>query len=268
MNTKTTETIIEMSQNRVEFEQLRFKHKDFFAEDKSKDEIVNELKNKGFYTVENYYDKELCRKLTSEIERIQEKYKDTEFLQKSSADADNRIFGAEKVSQQIYDFYNDPFLLDIGSRYLGCKIVNSNTLAAKLIYRPDNLGSGGGWHVDSHHFQFKAIIYLSDVENGNGPFQIIKSSHRSGNVLRNIKTMSINNLTTRYEDSQVQKVIDDSPDNLITFTAKAGTLILVDTSAIHRGMPIKNGKRYTLFNYYYPIWQDIEIMRKKFNVIK
>ena len=34
--------------------------------------------------------------------------------------------------------------------------------------------------------------------------------------------------------------------------AKAGTLILVDTSSIHRGMPIIAGVRYALTNYFYP----------------
>ena len=37
-----------------------------------------------------------------------------------------------------------------------------------------------------------------------------------------------------------------------TFTAKAGTLILFDSSTIHRGAPITAGTRYALTNYYYP----------------
>lgn len=268
MNPKVVESIIAMSQNRVEFEQLRFKHKELFTEDESKDEIVNQPKTKGFYVIENYYNGELCRNLISEIERIQKKYKNTDFLQIDNKNSDHRLFGAEKASELIKNFYNDSFLQEIGSRYLGCQLVNSNTLSAKLVYEPDNIGSGGGWHADSHHFQFKAIVYLSDVQNENGPFQIIQGSHRSGNVLRNMRTMNIDSLTTRYEDRQVQSIIDEDTDNLITLTAKAGTLILVDTSAIHRGMPIENGTRYTLFNYYYPTWKDIEIMREKFKVIK
>lgn len=268
MKSEIIENIIQMSQNRVEFEQTRFKYKEFFEKDNNKENIVNQLKIKGFYVIENYYNKELCKELISEIENIQEKYRNTEFLQIDNQNSDHRLFGAENASKLIREFYSDEFLLDIGSRYLGCKLLNSNTLATKLVYKPNNIGSGGGWHVDSHHFQFKAIIYLSDVDEGNGPFQIIQNSHRSGNVLRNIKTMDIDTLTTRYKDGQVKKVIDENPDNLITLTAKAGTLILVDTSAIHRGKPIETCTRYTLFNYYYPIWINIKIMREKFNTIK
>ena len=77
MKPKTIETIIQMSQNRVEFEQTRFKYKKFFEKDDSKDEIVNQLKTKGFYTIKNYYNKELCKELISEIENIQEKYKNS-----------------------------------------------------------------------------------------------------------------------------------------------------------------------------------------------
>ena len=31
-----------------------------------------------------------------------------------------------------------------------------------------------------------------------------------------------------------------------------GTLILVDTSLIHRGKPIEDGTRYAITNYWYP----------------
>ena len=42
------------------------------------------------------------------------------------------------------------------------------------------------------------------------------------------------------------------PDRLITLSAPAGTMVLVDVSAIHRGSPVKVGRRYAMFNYYYP----------------
>ena len=40
--------------------------------------------------------------------------------------------------------------------------------------------------------------------------------------------------------------------NKITeITAKAGTLILVDTSYLHRGKPLENNSRYALTNYFF-----------------
>ena len=45
-----------------------------------------------------------------------------------------------------------------------------------------------------------------------------------------------------------------------------GTLILVDTSTLHRGR-IKKGTRYALTNYYYTINQINKELFKKFKVI-
>ena len=33
-------------------------------------------------------------------------------------------------------------------------------------------------------------------------------------------------------------------------TGKAGTLVMFNTNAIHRGKPVKGGVRYALTNYY------------------
>ena len=58
-------------------------------------------------------------------------------------------------------------------------------LAARLDYKPNNKGSGDGWHMDSPFSnQFKAMCYLSDVRSVNGPFQILKGSHKTISALK------------------------------------------------------------------------------------
>ena len=47
-----------------------------------------------------------------------------------------------------------------------------------------------------------------------------------------------------------------------------GTLILVDTSTLHRGAPIKKGIRYGFTNYYYTVNQINKELYKKFKVIR
>jgi predicted 2-oxoglutarate/Fe(II)-dependent dioxygenase YbiX len=42
----------------------------------------------------------------------------------------------------------------------------------------------------------------------------------------------------------------DNESQIVTATAKAGTLVLFDTNCIHRGKPIQSGFRYAITNYY------------------
>ena len=54
-----------------------------------------------------------------------------------------------------------------------------------------------------------------------------------------------------FNQKTVEKILNDGPERLKTLTAKAGTVVLVDTSTIHRGLPLKNGTRYALTNYFF-----------------
>ena len=93
---------------------------------------------------------------------------------------------------------------------------------------------------------------MSDVNNKNGPFQIINNT---GNIKSNFKILRIlknNVFNTRFKNSDVIKITKKLNLKINTLKGSAGTLILVDTSNIHRGSPIMAGKRYALTNYYYP----------------
>jgi hypothetical protein len=69
---------------------------------------------------------------------------------------------------------------------------------------------------------------------------------------------------TRFENEEVMKLINFDQKKIMRITGKAGTLILVDTSLLHRGSPIKNGIRYALTNYFYPTF-SINLYKDKFS---
>jgi len=57
---------------------------------------------------------------------------------------------------------------------------------------------------------------------------------------------------TRLTQDTIKPLLESDPERLKTFEAKKGSVILVDTSGIHRGAPVQDGERYALFNYYMP----------------
>lgn len=225
--------------------------------------FARKIKKTGYFVIENYFSEQDCEKLRKEIDRIIQQQ--PEAVHADAYKAENRVFGSERASSEINKFHKDSFLHKIGEAYYNGKLVNHLTLAGRIENVPDNKGSGQGWHRDSFGFQFKAIIYLSDVTEEHGPFQIIEKSHHLISIITDTNRARLPiPPESRFTDEQVQEVLGGSTQRLKTITGKAGTVILVDTSSIHRGMPILQGSRYALTNYYYAPYQLEENLLKKF----
>jgi hypothetical protein len=126
------------------------------------------------------------------------------------------------------------------------------TMANKTTFIDNNKGSGQGWHRDGVNFQYKSILYLVDVDEQNGPFQMIQNSNKLKNIIDFCTKYNLDIFNIRIDENTVQDYIIKKTSELKTITAKAGTLIMVDTSVIHRGKPLLKGTRYALTNYYYP----------------
>jgi hypothetical protein len=87
------------------------------------------------------------------------------------------------------------------------------------------------WHVDfDDKHLLKAFVYLSDVGPESGPFEYVPGSHAGGrNVVRPWEPMGYG----RVSDEEVSSKVD--ADEIVTFTGPRGTLILCNTSGLHRG---------------------------------
>lgn len=212
--------------------------------------LVKQVQEKGYFVLENVFDAEWCLKVQAEIDRLIKEYNSK--IWKDDAESDHRLFGADRVSDLINNYYNDPFIKRILQTYEGTVIKDGFTLGAKLEAKEGNKGSGGGWHRDHPNIkQSKSIVYLTDVNIANGPFQYIEESHKSINVYKDSLNHGYDQFQNRFTDEEVQKLIDKNPDRLKTLTASQGSMIFTDTRGIHRGMPIENGIRYALTNYFW-----------------
>jgi len=214
------------------------------------DAILSGLTEHGYAVVPNFYDQKKCSFLRNEIDRLIAEQPDV--VQNDTRFSDQRIFGSERASSAIMDFHGAQLPLSIGEHYGKRRLVSFSTLAGRLSAKPGNLGSGQGWHRDAFHFQFKAMVYLSDVSAQNGPFQLLDASHRGARVFTDTILAGLASApNTRLTDQQADALLRADPARLKTFVAPAGTMILFDSSTIHRGSPISTGTRYALTNYYY-----------------
>lgn len=208
--------------------------------------IIRKLKRDGYAIVEGFLTQKECDQLKTDVdEAILKHSKNTWHDEQKS---DHRVFGIERTSQAIKEFYSDKHLQKLGEAYLATTLDNYMTLGARLEATENNLGSGGGWHRDStYEHQFKSIAYLTDVNDDNGPFQFVKESHKTNSVL---STVGIGKNNNRYTHDEIEKFVSSNNLEIETLTGKKGTVILVDTKGLHRGQPINSGIRYALTNYY------------------
>ena len=169
-----------------------------------------------------------------------------------------------KNKDRIYKFYQNKQIQLIGEKYTGYKIKNLMTMANRVIYKKNNEGSGGGWHKDAYYNQFKSILYLNDVNNENGPFELIEKSNKIFDTLKIALKLCKGYPNTRFSDKEVSKLDKIKIKRIL---GSAGTLILVDTSLIHRGLPLKSSIRYSITNYYSPedIYENFKQFLPKFS---
>jgi hypothetical protein len=228
------------------------------------DIILKDLERDGICIIQGFWSAEDCAAARAEIDRVITEY--PKYVNKN-AKADKRIYGANNASALIDKFAKDEKLLSIASAYSRTDTTTAFTLAARMPASADNHGSGEGWHRDAFLRQFKAILYLSDVAQENGPFQFIQDSHRESWILKDMKNGGLKYMQYRIEEEKITHILANKPGRLKTCTGLAGTLMLIDTSAIHRGKPIQAGTRYALTNYYFPTDAIDQSMYEKFDVL-
>ncbi len=213
--------------------------------------IAETLVRQGYVVLEGYFSEEQCTSIRSEIDRVLVAHPN--FVETDKHDSDHRLFGANYASAVIDDlFWKDEFLNSVRNCFYEHNDIVGFTLAARLDAKAANLGSGGGWHRDMiYGRQLKSIGYFSDVTLDQGPFQFLEQSHKASSILETIAQCNIGAFQNRFSQEDVNKISQLRGYHPTTFTGEAGTLLIVDTTSIHRGMPIQSGTRYALTNYWF-----------------
>lgn len=213
------------------------------------EEALLSLNSRGYYLKPDFLSRKQCEELCLIIDNI---IKEKPQFIHPAVKNDHRIYGIENLEPKFAFFTNNELLTEIASNYLGQVSKAAFTLGARLDFcSSENNSSGGGWHRDSAFRQVKAMIYLSDVDIGNGPFQYLPKSQMFTNTLKANCVSGKEYDDVRWSEESVNNLLK-SGWSVETFYAKKGTLLIFDSSGIHRGQPINNINRYAITNYYYP----------------
>jgi hypothetical protein len=97
------------------------------------------------------------------------------------------------------------------------------------------------YHFDMDRFKWlKFFIFLTDVTIETGPHCFIRKSHQSGAIPQQLLKSGY----VRHSDEEVLKHYPK--EDIITFTAPAGTIIAEDTRGLHKGTHLIKGDRLLL----------------------
>lgn len=215
------------------------------------EKILNDLKKDGYSKIENFVSKEKCEEIIDAVD-IYLKENSHKIWKENDNDCDLRLFGAEKIDKLINEYFKNEEILKIGNLHVKSSLKNIFTLAGKTsLTKKNNFGSGGGWHRDSINPIFKSMLYLTDVNIGDGNLQIINESNKFKNVVKINTKINKNLLDTRFKNEEINSLIKIFDLRISDVCGKAGTLVLFDGSYIHRGSPISNKTRYALTNYFH-----------------
>jgi hypothetical protein len=241
------------------FKMTRKQHGEIDAKAK---ELCATIAEQGYVVVPDYFSRGECNEMIGDFEQMMKEH--PYHVHRYS---DTRVFGAEEYSKLIAKFHYDPWLKNISNYYSEVPTVNALTMANRVDTDSSSKGSGEGWHKDLSFRQFKAFLYLNDVDENSGPFELIAHSHRLKDYIGDIRSGCLKFRELRITNSQIEAILARDPSRLRTLTGTAGTLILADTASIHRGRPPEGGMRYALTNYYLEQKHINEGFIKNFNPV-
>lgn len=243
--------------------ELYFKNKKCGADENA----LKDLKDSGIHVLHNYLTERQCKLLR---DLIDDKISSGDHnVWVDDNESDHRIYFAEQVDQSFNFIIEDDCILATLERYLGVTKPCSLVLAARADAVEGNLGSGGGWHRDSpFRNQFKVLVYLNDVTELNGPFQIIKGSHKFISVIKSVVKKVFKPNSHRFTETDINNYCKAFGEEVFEVSGAAGTLAFIDTKCIHRGKPLESGNRYVLFGYFWEnkIPKGFDDMRQSSNV--
>nr|WP_298817944.1 phytanoyl-CoA dioxygenase family protein [uncultured Roseibium sp.] len=240
---------------------VSFAYSDVIAGADARESVKAAVSGPGIAILSGYMPPETCDRLVALIDdTIATK---PEIVHQKS---DKRIFGADVLAPEIDAFRKDRFIEDVGDYAVG----KTQRCVFSMANRLELVGgkarrSGGDWHRDRMAPQYKAMVYLSDVGSGNGPFSFFPGSNRVWPYGKYCQETNFDFFANRWKIEEFEPFREAAAVHQLIVTAPKGSLVLFESSNIHSGLPIASGRRHAITNYYYSEDEiDVKKMTRKF----
>ncbi|NTZ43431.1 hypothetical protein G7A66_10135 [Altererythrobacter sp. SALINAS58] len=227
-----------------------------FYEEFDSQAVRRTMADEGYYIFDRRLDDASLPMLRSQIDELAEA-EDTEI---NYAGSEHRVWNAQRRTANFAEFQK---LSDwIMPQIYGAPYPSYTVLAIRNRPAPPQAERMEvRWHLDSFRRQLKLFAFLTDVTEETGPLEIVPRTHRPAFKLRATVPLGLyraRDILRWREQKRSWQRIHDRSINKVTgwgyspkeMTVPAGTLLLVDTSALHRAKPCLSGERYAVTVYH------------------
>lgn len=216
---------------------------------------LGELARNGIVVMPDYFTKEDVDIIVSEIENalVTEKYSKLIDLpeygvQRYILSSDSSQTANNKVFNEFFDELGRSYLGGLGKRFQVMYEIKGGENAKSIA---DDM------HFDDWKKRFKIFVYLNDVSENNCPFHFYPNS-KGNSLSRFIKECEYvlwgrHGSWGYYSKREEERLIQEKEIVPLTVTGKKGTVILCDTSHLHRGTPSIDGSQRQLLGAYYAL---------------
>lgn len=217
------------------------------------EQIRDDIEKNGYHVFETKLDDESIKSLT-EITQTTEAQ-----IRRADNDPANLVLGKAKYSggpaEAIrYDYssedllkskivqklISDKTILSVARSYLGVEpVIDIITMWWHTDFgkHPDS-NAAQLYHFDMDRIKWlKFFFYLTDVDSDSGPHCFVKGTHNAELFPEHLLRRGY----VRINDEEVRKSF--SPEDIIEFTGRRGTIIAEDTAGLHKGKHVIKGAR-------------------------
>lgn len=218
------------------------------------DSIREAVADQGWAFLGQPLDQSVLDQIKNEIDKMSES-SDVEI---NYGGTEHRIWKAHEKSSSIEEFRHFSDL--VVSKFYG----NQHDAYDILAIRNRSLESSSGklhdgrWHLDSFNRQLKVFVFLSDVTEASGPFEMIPGTQAmsfkmrkalGGHLITPKDIVTKSRSYSKLKEELIESILSQGYERKV-FAVPAGTIALVDTSCVHRARPCTLGERYALTSYY------------------
>ena len=227
-----------------------------FYEEFDAPKVRRTMADSGYYLFDNRLDPDSLPELRSRIDELST----ADGIEVHYAGSEHRVWHAEEKDERfkaIQDLSNWIMPQLYGGTYPSHTVLAIRNRPAPPTAERTNIR----WHLDSFRKQLKLFAFLTDVTPESGPLEYIPGTHRPAFKWAGIipfgfyRPRDILNVGKRKRSWQ--RIHDDTVEKVRKWgyeskemTVPAGTLLLVDTSALHRAKPCLSGERYAVTVYH------------------
>lgn len=213
---------------------------------------LESIRRDGFAVVSDYWSRDKALAIRDKLEPYVAQSENRDYdegayarfhTQREYDEAVGRIYHIDKLVPNLAAFRFDPWVLQLVDAYYGLPFHSR-----VLMFQHNSCSNANtrGYHVDAFMREFKAFLYLDDVDEGNGPFTFLRGSHRSH--LTRLRKQVVGNAQGSNYTFYPEDLRADLK-NEVMLCAPAGSLILADVRGFHRGSPQLERSRSVLVNY-------------------